>query len=306
MNFALSVARQMSAIRSAAQRTGRGAGRKGHEAAVGHGETRFLGVQIWYLHCQSAVMSGSGDNGARATPASLGAFAATHWSVVLAAAQSESPRAAAALETLCRTYWYPLYAFVRRQGHSRSDAEDLLQGFFARFVAKHYLEQVDQARGRFRSFLLGALKHYLANEWDKAQAVKRGGRVEFVSLESAAAESRYGEEPATELTPERLYEQRWACALLERVMTRLQRDCDAAGKGPPFEALKGFLLGEGGSASYARLAASHGLSAGALKMKVQRLRHRYQRLLREEIAHTVARPEEVDEEIRHLFNVLSG
>jgi RNA polymerase sigma-70 factor (ECF subfamily) len=235
-----------------------------------------------------------------------GEFTTTHWSVVLAAGQAESPQAAEALEKLCRTYWYPLYAFVRRQGHGPHDSEDLLQGFFARFLEKHYLEDVDRAKGRFRSFLLGALKHYLANEWDKARAVKRGGRIEFLSLEGEAAESRYWEEPASELTPERLYEQRWACVLLERVMARLQQDFDATGKGPLFEALKGFLLGEGRSASYADLAAKHGLSEGALKMKVQRLRLRYQRLLREEIAHTVARPEEVDDEIRYLFNVVSG
>jgi RNA polymerase sigma-70 factor (ECF subfamily) len=233
-------------------------------------------------------------------------FATTHWSVVLAATDRETPEAVAALEQLCRTYWYPLYAFVRRQGHGAQDGEDLLVGFFARFLEKHYLDDVDQAKGRFRSFLLAALKHYLANEWDKAKAVRRGGRVEFLSLESEAAESRYWEEPASELTPEKLYEQRWACALLERVMERLQHDFDASGKAPAFEALKCFLQGEGRSVSYAELAVRHGLSEGALKMRVQRLRQRYQRLLREEIAHTVARPEEVEDEIRHLFSVVSG
>ena len=251
-------------------------------------------------------MTGSGDNGARVTPAPSGAFTTTRWSVVLAAADHERPEAAQALETLCRAYWYPLYAFVRRQGHSPHDAEDLLQGFFARFLEKHYLGDVDQGKGRFRSFLLSALRHYLANEWDKAKAVKRGGRVELLSLEGETAESRYWEEPASELTPQRLYEQRWACVLLERVMARLQHDVDAAGKGPPFEALKRFLLGDDRSASYADLAAQHGTSEGALKMKVQRLRLRYQRLLREEIAHTVARPEEVEDEIRYLFRVVSG
>jgi DNA-directed RNA polymerase specialized sigma24 family protein len=233
-------------------------------------------------------------------------FATTHWSVVLAAGKGDTPQAVAALEQLCRIYWYPLYAFVRREGHSAQDSEDLLLGFFARFLEKHYLDSVDQAKGRFRSFLLAALKHYLANEWDKAKAVRRGGRIEFLSLEGEAAESRYWEEPASELTPEKLYEQRWACALLERVMERLQRDFDASGKNPPFDALKGFLVGEGRSASYAELGAQHGLSEGALKMRVQRLRQRYQRLLREEIAHTMAGPEEVEDEIRHLFSVLSG
>jgi len=232
-------------------------------------------------------------------------FATTHWSVVLAAGQGDTPQSAAALEQLCRSYWYPLYAFVRRQGHSAQDSEDLLLGFFTRFLEKHYLNDVDQAKGRFRSFLLGALKHFLANEWDKAKAVRRGGRVEFLSLEGEAAENRYWEEPASDLTPEKLYEQRWACALLERVMQRLQHDWDASGKGPPFEALKCFLLGEGRSISYGELAAQQGLSEGALKMRVQRLRQRYQRLLREEIAHTVAGPEEVEDELRHLFSVVS-
>jgi RNA polymerase sigma factor (sigma-70 family) len=235
-----------------------------------------------------------------------GVFATTHWSVVLAASGAPSSRAETALEQLCRTYWYPLYAFVRHQGHSPHDAEDLLQGFFARFLARHDFEGVDRAKGRFRSFLLAALKHYLANQWDKANAVKRGGRIEFLSLEGEAAESRFYEEPASELTPERLYEQRWACVLLERVMERLQRDFDASGKGPLFEALKTFLLGEDRSTSYADLAAQQGLSEGAVKMRVQRLRQRYQRLLREEIAHTVAGPEEVEDEIRYLFSVVSG
>jgi len=251
-------------------------------------------------------MADAEDTRGGASAAGSAEFAPTHWSVVLAAADQERPEAAAALETLCRTYWYPLYAFVRRQGYSQHDSEDLLQGFFTRFLEKDYLADVDQAKGRFRSFLLSALKHYLANEWDKAKTVKRGGRIEFLSLEGEAAESRYWEEPASDSTPEKLYEQRWACVLLERVMARLQQDFDAAGKGPIFDALKSCLLGDGRSASHADLAAHQGLSEGALKMKVQRLRQRYQRLLREEIAQTVARPEEVDDEIRYLFSVVSG
>ena len=235
-----------------------------------------------------------------------GVFATTHWSVVLAAADEERPMAAEALETLCRTYWYPLYAFVRRRGYSPQDTEDLLQGFFARFLEKHYLGDVEQAKGRFRSFLLAALKHYLANEWDKAKAVRRGGRAEFVSLEAEAAESRYYEEPVSELTPEKLYEQRWADELLDRVMERIQHEFGASGQSPLFEALKGFLLGESQGVSYADVAAQQGLSEGALKKRVQRLRQRYQRLLREEIAHTVARSEDVEDEIRYLFSVVGG
>jgi RNA polymerase sigma factor (sigma-70 family) len=233
-------------------------------------------------------------------------FTTTHWSVVLASAQGDSPQAASALEQLCRTYWYPLYAFVRRRGHSPHDAEDLLQTFFARFLEKHFLDDVDRSKGRFRSFLLAALRHFLADAWDKATADKRGGGVQIFSLDSQAAESRYWEEPASDLTPEKLYEQRWACILLERVMQRLEQDSAEAGKAHFFEALKPFLVGESRSVSYAELAARLGVSEAALKMKVQRLRHRYQRLLREEIAHTVASAEEVEDEIRYLFRVLGG
>jgi len=233
-------------------------------------------------------------------------FTTTHWSVVLASAQGDSPQAAAALEQLCRAYWYPLYAFVRRQGHNPHDAEDLLQSFFARFLEKNYLDDVDRSKGRFRSFLLAALRHFLADEWDKATATKRGGQLRFLSLEEGAAESRYWEEPASELTPEKLYEQRWACVLLERVMRRLEEDSAEAGKRLYYDALKPFLVGESHSVSYAELAARFGVSEAALKMKVQRLRHRYQRLLREEIAQTVTSPEEVEDEIRYLFRVLSG
>ena len=251
-------------------------------------------------------MADAEDTRGDASAAGSAEFTTTHWSVVLAAGQKESPQAAEALEKLCRTYWYPLYAFVRRQGHSPPEAEDLLQGFFARFLEKESLANVDRTKGRFRSFLLAALKHYLADQWDKAKAVKRGGRIEFVSLEGEAAENRYWEEPASELTPETLYEQRWACVLLERVTERLQRDFDASGESPLFEILKGFLQGEDRSASYEELALRLGLSEGALKMRVQRLRLRFQRFLREEIAHTVTRPEEVEDEIRYLFSVVSG
>ncbi|MHC1767461.1 MAG: RNA polymerase sigma factor [Verrucomicrobiia bacterium] len=248
-----------------------------------------------------------GEEAGPRLPASAGReFTTTHWSVVLAAGQQDLPQTVEALETLCRTYWYPLYAFVRRGGYSPHDAEDLLQGFFARFLEKHYLGDVDQAKGRFRSFLLAALKHYLANEWDKAKAVKRGGRVEFLSLEGEAAESRYYEEPVCELTPEKLYEQRWAYELLERVLERVRRECEESGQSPLFEALKGFLLGEDQGVSYADVAAQQGLSEGALKKRVQRMRQRYQRLLREEIAHTVARREDVEDEIRYLFSVVGG
>jgi len=248
----------------------------------------------------------SPSDGVEPSAKGSGLFTTTHWSVVLAAGDGASPSSREALERLCRTYWYPLYAFVRRQGHNTHDAEDLLQNFLARFLEKNFLMDVDRTKGRFRSFLLAALKHFLANEWDKVNAQKRGGQAQFLSLEHEAAENRYWEEPASEVTPETLYEQRWACVLLERVMQRLAEDFAAAGKGELFGALKAFLVGESHSETYAELASEFGVSAAALKMKVQRMRHRYQRLLREEIAHTVASPEEVEDEIRYLFRVLSG
>jgi DNA-directed RNA polymerase specialized sigma24 family protein len=232
-------------------------------------------------------------------------FTTTHWSVVLAAGQGDSPQAAEALERLCAGYWHPLYAFVRRQGCSPPDAEDRLQTFFACLLEKHYLNEVDRSKGRFRSFLLAALKHFLANEWDRARAQKRGGQIQFLSLEGELAEGRYSEEPAAEVTPERVYEKQWACVLLERVMERLEQDFNEAGKGHLFAALKGFLVGDRPSVSYAALAAKFETTEAALKMKVQRMRYRYQRLLREEIAQTVASPEEVEDEIRYLFSVLS-
>jgi RNA polymerase sigma-70 factor (ECF subfamily) len=250
-------------------------------------------------------MNSPGD-GVELSVKGSGLFTTTHWSTVLAAGQAGSSASSEALERLCRTYWYPLYVFVRRQGHDTHDAEDLLQTFLARFLEKNFLMDVDRSKGRFRSLLLAALKHFLANEWDKVNAQKRGGQVQFLSLEHEAAENRYWEEPASEVTPETLYEQRWACVLLERVMQRLAEDFAAAGKGGFFEALKAFLVGESHSETYAELASKFGVSEAALKMKVQRMRHRYQRLLREEIARTVASPEEVEDEIRYLFRVLSG
>ena len=233
-------------------------------------------------------------------------FATTRWSMVVAAGARATPHSEEALARLCEAYWYPLYAYVRRWGCTSDEAQDLTQEFFARLMEKGYLRQADPHRGRFRSFLLAALKHFLADEWDKAHACKRGGQVQFIALDSQAAEGRYWEEPVSDLTPEKLYEQRWACILLERVMQRLEQDSAEAGKAHFFEALKPFLVGESRSVSYAELAARLGVSEAALKMKVQRLRHRYQRLLREEIAHTVASAEEVEDEIRYLFRVLGG
>ena len=250
-------------------------------------------------------MTGCGDNGARATPAPPGIFATTHWSVVLAAEQQESPQAADALETLCRTYWYPLYAFVRRQGSRPEDAQDLTQGFFAHLLRKDFLSGVGPEKGRFRSFLLACLKHFLADEWEKARAAKRGGARPELVLNLEQAEERYQLEARVEATAENLYDRRWALDLLDRVLDRLRHEAVASGKGTVFDHLRGCLLGERPAETYAQLGAKLSLSEAAVKVTVHRLRQRYRELLREEIAHTVARPEDVNEEMRYLFEVVS-
>ena len=240
------------------------------------------------------------------TPAGAGQFATTHWSVVLAAGHKSSPDAQAALSTLCQTYWYPLYAFVRRQGCSPHDAQDLTQEFFARFLEKNYLGDVHRERGRFRSFLLAALKHFLANEWDRARALKRGGGREFVSLDEHAAESRYALEPRDELSADKIYERRWALMVLERVLGRLKQEFADAGKAAQFQLLKNALPGGQGSVPYAEVAARLNTTEEAVKVAVHRLRKRYREMLRAEIAQTVAGPGEIEDEIRHLFSALSA
>jgi len=232
-------------------------------------------------------------------------FTATHWSVVLAAGSSSSPDSQAALEKLCQTYWYPLYAYVRRCGRSPQDAQDLTQEFFARLLAKNYLSHADRDRGKFRNFLLTSLKRFLVNEWEKARAQRRGGGQPVLSWDAAASETRYCAEPADNSTPEKAFEKRWALTLLEQVLARLRDDFSASGKAEQFERLKILLWGEKGAPAYAEIAAKLGLSEGALKVAVHRLRQRYRELLREEVAHTVASPAEVDEEIRHLITIIS-
>jgi len=224
---------------------------------------------------------------------------------VLAARRSDSTEAQAALANLCRTYWYPLYAYVRRRGYEAHDAQDLTQEFFARLLAQGWLGQADRERGRFRTFLLSAMSHFLANQWDKARAQKRGGSVRLVPLQIDEAETRYGREPADPSTPEQAYERRWVLALLDEVLTRLQQECAKEGKAELFERLKPCLVGERESQPYPELAAQLGLSEGAVKVAVHRLRRRYRHLLRSEIANTVATAAEIDEEMHHLFAVLA-
>jgi RNA polymerase sigma factor (sigma-70 family) len=239
-------------------------------------------------------------------PDGAGQFPATHWSAVLAAGRDDDTRAQEALAALCRTYWYPLYAFVRRQGHGPEDAQDLTQAFFANLLEHRAVAKADPARGRFRTFLLSCLRHFLANERVRAQAQKRGGGCQVVSLDAEAAETRFGAEPLERESPDRAYERNWALALMEQVLQRLRAEQAAAGKAAQFERLRDGLMGEPDAPRYADLAAQLGLSTDAVKMAVSRLRGRYRELLREEIARTVNNVAEVEEEIRHLFAVLAN
>jgi RNA polymerase sigma-70 factor (ECF subfamily) len=248
----------------------------------------------------------SSDSNAERAVRTTAEFATTHWSVVLAAADSTLPEAETALEALCRTYWYPLYAFVRHRGHSPQDAQDLVQGFFARLLERHDLAAVEPGHGRFRSFLLTALRHFLANEWDRAQAAKRGGGERRMPLDEILAESQYSREPVHELTAERLYERSWAWTVLEQVCARLREEFRAADQSARFELLEKFLPGEDSELTYAQAGERLGLSEGSVKSEVHRLRQRYRAVLREQIAQTVATPDDVAGEIRHLIAVLSG
>jgi RNA polymerase sigma-70 factor (ECF subfamily) len=230
-------------------------------------------------------------------------FDTTHWSVVQAAGQNSATSAGRALEELCRNYWYPLYSYVRRQGNSPEDAQDLTQEFFARFLEKESVKLADRERGRFRTFLLTSLKHFLVNEWTKRQAAKRGGGQVF-SLDEKAAESRYKIEPADKVTPETLYDQNWATALLDRAAERLRTEYQGFGKLALFEQLEALLRGDKSDVPYAQLAQQVGLSEGALKVAVHRLRHRYQEMLHTEVARTVSSPAEVEEELRYLAELV--
>ncbi|NBV22936.1 MAG: RNA polymerase sigma factor [Proteobacteria bacterium] len=235
-----------------------------------------------------------------------GHFVTTRWSQVVAAGRAEDPaHARTALEQLCQTYWYPLYAFVRRQGHSPHDAQDLTQEFFACLLERNALGAADRERGRFRSFLLATLKNFLRDEWDKLRAQKRGGGEAAVSLDAGDAESRYALEPVDTMTADRLYERRWAMLLLDRAVERLRAEHEAAGKLAQFETLKASLAGSRESQPYAELAAQLGLSEGAVKVAVHRLRQRYREVIRAEIAETVAGEAEVEAELKHLMAALA-
>ena len=232
-------------------------------------------------------------------------FATTRWTVVLAAGDRRAPQADAALEELCRTYWYPLYAYVRRHGHSREDAEDLTQAFFARLLEKNYLEGISSTGGKFRAFLLVAVKRFLANEWDRANRQKRGGGVAPLSLDWQDADTRYQINPADNVSPDKLYDRAWAVTLLERVITRLRDENSADGKAKIYAQLQPFLMVGKDEISYSHAAATLQLSEGAVRVTVHRMRRRYRELLREEIAQTLSDPAQADEEMQVLFSALT-
>jgi RNA polymerase sigma-70 factor (ECF subfamily) len=231
-------------------------------------------------------------------------FETTHWSVVLAAARSHTTGGRDSLARLCRAYWYPLYAFVRRRGHAAEDAKDLTQEFFSRLLEKNWIADADKTKGRFRTFLLSAMTHFLADERDKSRAVKRGGGVPLLTLDGDDARARYLREPADSDTPEKIFELNWALTVLDQVLRRLRDEHERAGRGQWFAALYPCLVGDRASQPYASLAATLGVSEGTIKSAVHRLRQRYRQILREEIASTVDGPEAVDEELRYLATVL--
>jgi len=232
-------------------------------------------------------------------------FVTTRWTMVLRAARSDTTRARAALEDLCQAYWYPLYAYARRRGYSPHDAEDLTQGFFARILKLSSLAGVGQERGKFRAFLLASMNHFISDEWDRASAQKRAAE-KTISLDAEMAEHRYRNEPVDKLTPERVFERRWAMTLLENVVQRLRDEYQVSGQGALFTEARFAITGDKNAVPYAELASRLGLTEEALRVAVHRLRQRYRRALREEIAQTVADESEVTEELNCLRRILSA
>ena len=238
------------------------------------------------------------------TPAQV--FPSTHWSVVLAAHAENPDRAREALEQLCTAYWYPLYGFLRRRGFQPADAEDLVQGFIAHLLEGQFFRAADPDKGRFRAYLLASLRHFVADTAARSARQKRGDGQPLLSLDVVVAEHRYAQEPADPGNPEQFFDRRWALTLLDTVLRRLETEAAERGRSDLFRQIKGVLLGDRGGVTYAQLAPQLGMSEAALTVTIQRLRRRYRELVREEIAHTVSQPVEIDEEMRHLYQALGG
>ena len=249
---------------------------------------------------------GSSDAAAQPGPTRRAGFATTHWSLVVSAGRPDDPAAQQALSELCQTYWYPLYAYVRRRVPNVQDAQDLTQAFFAHLLEKRTIARADRTRGRFRAFLLTSLKHFLLKEWEKARAEKRGGGSPTLSLDFDSGESRYQIEPADDVTPDTLYERRWVLTLLDLVLARLRAELTEAGKGAHFKPLEPALTGEATAADYEHAAETLGVTVAAAKQEGYRFRKRYRRLFRAEVLRTVADEGEVDDEIRRMLAVLAG
>lgn len=232
-------------------------------------------------------------------------FATTHWSVVFSAATAESSGQSAALERFCRSYWYPLYAHVRRRGYNPEDAQDLTQGFFARMLEKNSLAHADRSRGRFRTFLLASLDCFLNDHWDRSRCQKRGGGQKIISLDGAAAEERYRQEPLDTQDPATLFQRRWVAALMTSVLAQLESEYCETGRETTFRILKDYLTGDERESTYAELGVRLELSENAVKQAVHRLRRRYRQLFREEVARTVAEPGDVEDEMQQILAVLS-
>jgi len=263
----------------------------------------FLNVQGAIENLEYSIVNG--DPSTNSPSPGAGRFATTHWSVVLAAGEPDSTRHRQALEALCRTYWFPLYVYLRRQGNDAGQAEDYTQAFLAFLLEKQALSKADPKRGRFRSFLLASLKNFLANERARAAALKRGGGRKVLSLDIENAERRYALKPVDESSPEKLFERSWALTVLDRTMDRLQSEAATAQKQKLFAALRVYLTADKSSVPYRRMAAELNMSEGAVRVAAHRQRRRYRELLRDEIAQTVTTEEQIDQEIRDLFAALA-
>ena len=246
------------------------------------------------------------DEDQRLSPQGARRFATTRWSMVLAAGRGDLPDSKRALAVLCETYWYPLYAYARRRGYRAHEAQDLTQEFFAELLEKGSLRVADPQRGKFRSFLLSSLNNFLANQWRSAAARKRGGRQTHLSLDFESGESRYALEPSHELTAEKIFQRHWAIATLGRALSKLSDEFSQRGKTELFEHLKAYLVMDKGSVPYRQIAGELEMSEGAVKVAVHRLRRRCRELVREEIAQTVAEPEQIDDELRDLFAAMGS
>jgi RNA polymerase sigma factor (sigma-70 family) len=248
-------------------------------------------------------MTGQLEESGKPQPIAL--FTTTHWTVVLEAGDSESPEAQRAISQLCRIYWYPLYAYVRRQGYEVHQAQDLTQEFFAHLLSHRSFRGLDRQKGRFRSWLLASLENFLAKEWRDAHRLKRGGNATILSLDAMDPEDRYQLEPSDNSSADRVYERRWALTVVEQALTRLRAEFESAGRLPMFQQLQPLLTDPGAKEIYAQVAAALNMTPGAVKVAVCRMRQRYGEILRQEVAQTVARPEDVEAELHHLANVLA-